>query len=99
MLPDDTHGDLFYPRLLQLAEVFQSKVLLVEVADMTQAERVIDLVIQTGKWDGAELWRDNPGARVDSERTSKGIPVRGRGEARSLLCWRGLGESWLRTAV
>lgn len=101
MLSDDAHGDLFYPRLLHLAEVLRSKVLLVEVADLEQANRVVDLARASGRWDGTQLWRDDLAApaRIDGEVTSTGISVRGRGSARSVLCWRGPGALWLRTAV
>ncbi|KAE9965694.1 hypothetical protein EG328_009475 [Venturia inaequalis] len=39
-LTDEQQGDLFYPRLLHIADKLKSKILLMEVADLSQAERV-----------------------------------------------------------
>jgi HemK-like putative methylase len=59
-LLDSDHGDLFYPRLLSFAAKLSSKVVLFEVADLAQAERVAEMARKQGIWDGIEIWRDDP---------------------------------------
>jgi methylase of polypeptide subunit release factors len=59
-LLDSDHGDLFYPRLLSIAADLSTKVVLFEVADLAQAERVAEMARKQGIWDGIEIWRDDP---------------------------------------
>ncbi|KAI4834190.1 S-adenosyl-L-methionine-dependent methyltransferase [Aureobasidium sp. EXF-8845] len=59
-LLDSDHGDLFYPRLLSLAAKFSTKVVLFEVADLAQAERIAEMAREQGIWDRIEIWRDDP---------------------------------------
>jgi methylase of polypeptide subunit release factors len=89
-LTDEQQGDLFYPRLLHLAQEFRSKVLLMEVADLEQAERVSALALEDGKWSGVEIWCDEPGLSSDPLRKSTlcDIPILGQGNGRSVFCWR-----------
>lgn len=89
-------GDIFYPRLIQLAEQVGARVLLVEVADMEQAIRVTRMVLGKGErvWDGCEIWRDWPGVRGDGggeevEVRGGRVRVRGEGNGRAVLAWRG----------
>lgn len=92
---DDTQqGDMFYPRLLKIAQEVEAKVVLLEVADLEQALRVARLAQKLGVFDGIEIWRDNPD--TSSQSTSEdGFDVHGEGNGRSVVCWRGVGGSWL----
>jgi methylase of polypeptide subunit release factors len=92
---DDTQqGDMFYPRLLKIAQEVEAKVVLLEVADLEQALRVAQLAQKLDVFDGIEIWRDDPG--TSSQPTSEdGFEVFGEGHGRSVVCWRGVGGSWL----
>ena len=104
-LPDVDPGDVFYPRLLQLAKELSSSIVLFEVADMDQARRVAAMMKHQGLWTGVEIWRDDPGSDIDApydgDRPSAEVPVIGRGNGRSVFAWRGEASRWLaaRTAV
>ena len=90
---DTEIGDLFYPRLLHIANEFQVGVFVVEVADMAQAKRVVGMVRERGVWEGVEVWRDCPGqGRREGEVVDvdgRGVRVRGEGEGRAVVAWRG----------
>jgi methylase of polypeptide subunit release factors len=94
-LSDDEHGDLFYPRLLHIAHELDTKVLLMEVGDLSQAKRVATLAKSAGWWDGIEIWCDEPDAADEYDNVLGDMPVRGTGNGRSVICWRGSGGSWL----
>ena len=90
-LPID-QGDIFYPRLLQIAERFQAQVILFEVADMDQAKRVSSLVLKHARWQVCEIWRDWPvqGSEADDCKLvieDKKVPVKGEGEGRAVFAW------------
>jgi methylase of polypeptide subunit release factors len=101
-LDDVAQGDRFYPRVLQLADAFRTSVVLFEVADMAQAERVGGMARQL-RWSGVEIWRDDPrersGAEVYRDVTKTGIRVIGQGEGRSVLCYRNKARSWLSSGL
>lgn len=87
-------GDTFYPRLLEIAEQVSARVLLVEVGDLQQAIRVVEMVVEKGKsvWAGCEIWRDWPVGGGDGEvvEVQGGeVRVRGEGNGRAVLAWRG----------
>lgn len=97
-------GDTFYPRLLEIAEQVSARVLLVEVADMEQAVRVATMALKRGRWrgiwDGCEIWRDWPVG--SGERNAEvvhvqgeNVRVRGDGNGRALLAWRGEHGTWM----
>lgn len=93
---DDTQrGDMFYPRLLKLAAEVEAKVVLLEVADLDQALRVARLAKKADIFDGIEIWRDEPAHLPDQHAVEHGYNVLGHGNARSVVCWRGLGGEWL----
>jgi methylase of polypeptide subunit release factors len=97
----DDDGDLFYPKLFELAIMLDTKVVLFEVADMEQAVRVADLA--GDDWEVVEIWRDDPGADGDGvEFVDVGegegrrrVDVRGIGNGRSVVAYRGDGSRWL----
>jgi methylase of polypeptide subunit release factors len=85
-------GDRFYPRLLELALQVNVKVVLFEVADMAQAQRVASLMINQGVWDEIEIWRDEPGEGSLPDENLRlgdaGVKVRGLGNGRSVFARR-----------
>jgi methylase of polypeptide subunit release factors len=91
---DTEQGDRFYPRLLEIARDVEAKVVLLEVADMEQALRVAQRAQNLDIFDGVEIWREQPDATGDTK-AEQGFAVVGQGNARSVLCWRGRGTSWL----
>lgn len=94
-------GDLFYPKLYELAGKLDTKVVLFEVADMEQAIRVAGMA--DDKWDVLEIWRDDPGSRggeVEFVDVGEGdgrrrVGVRGVGNGRSVVAYKGEGSRWL----
>ena len=53
-------GDAFYPRLLEIAHKISAKLVLLEIADMNQAKRVVSLVLARNPYAECEIWRDWP---------------------------------------
>ncbi|UPX18362.1 Peptide chain release factor N(5)-glutamine methyltransferase [Ascochyta rabiei] len=94
-LDDTQQGDVFYPRLLHIANEVEAKIVLLEVADLEQALRVAQLAQEMGTFDGVEIWRDEPDASPSRATTEGGYCIYGEGNARSVVCWRGAGASWL----
>ncbi len=89
-------GDIFYPRVLEIAEQVGAQVVLVEVGDMVQAVRVAGMVLMKGKgiWEGCEIWRDWPAAGEEGdgevvEVKGEKVKVRGEGNGRAVLAWKG----------
>lgn len=97
---DDTQqGDLFYPRLLKLTEGVEAKVVLLEVADLEQALRVARLAQKLDVFDGIEIWRDDPDTSSNQPTSEDGFQVYGKGNGRSVVCWRGTGGAWLGKSI
>jgi methylase of polypeptide subunit release factors len=92
---DTQQGDLFYPRLLQIADEVAAKVVLLEVADLEQALRVARHARGMDIFEGIEIWRDEPSASSEPPTTEDDFSVHGEGNARSVVCWRGAGGAWL----
>jgi len=96
-LPDEAKGDIFYPHLLSLANSVQAKIILFEVADMAQAERVVHMVLDHG-WEGVEIWRDWPAQGVSREFVTAGaveVNVIGEGNGRGVIAWRRGVGTWI----
>ncbi len=94
-------GDVFYPRILEIADQVAAQVVLVEVADMEQAVRVVKMVTEKGRgvWEGCEIWSDWPaagGGKGGDEKMvevrGETVRVRGEGNGRAVLAWRGEGK-------
>ncbi|KAF2722033.1 modification methylase HemK [Polychaeton citri CBS 116435] len=94
-------GDEFYPRLLHVAQQCGARIVLMEVGDGAQAERVCQLAISQEVWDVIEVWKDEPSASCGNEQESASTPdarrirVKGRGKARSVFAVRGEGRGWV----
>ena len=76
--------------------------LLIEVGDLEQAFRVVAMVTgkREGVWEGCEIWRDWPaGNREGGAEWVKvggyGVRVRGEGNGRAVLAWKGDGKRML----
>lgn len=87
---DVSIGDSFYPRLSEVAERSNAKILLVEVADMAQARRIVAQWVERRYWYQFEIWRDWPDKGVMSETLIGGASVKviGHGHGRSVLAWK-----------
>lgn len=86
---DEAIGDAFYPRLIQVAEQVGARMLLLEVADMEQAQRVASLAAAGDIWQRIEIWRDDPSGVVEDLMIgSHTIRVRGSGNGRSVFACR-----------
>ena len=99
---DAALGDLFYPQLLKIAQNVQSDVLLLEVADMAQASRVVSMILEDVKWQSCEIWRDWPAQKNTSGTNfelvnGRQIRVRGRGQGRAVFAWTAAGRDLTRT--
>ncbi|KAI8943544.1 hypothetical protein NX059_001540 [Plenodomus lindquistii] len=97
---DDEQADMFYPQLLKLARDFEAKIVLLEVADLEQALRVARSARSLDVFDGVEIWREQPDAVDHDEPKTEpveehGFRVLGKGNARSVVCWRDEGTVWL----
>ncbi|KAL7936697.1 S-adenosyl-L-methionine-dependent methyltransferase [Trichoderma chlorosporum] len=92
------HEDIFYSRLLDIAQVLKPKVILFEVGDEKQALRVISRFFQRklSPDSHVEIWRDWPDfASNDDEKSpleitvndgiSQAISVKGNGNVRSIF--------------
>jgi methylase of polypeptide subunit release factors len=94
-LDDIQQGDMFYPPLLKIARQVEAKIVLLEVADLEQALRVAQHAREMDIFEGIEIWRDEPDVSSSQPTTENGFLVQGEGNARSVVCWRGAGGSWL----
>lgn len=97
------NADVFYPRLLTIADRVNAKAIMFEVGDIKQARRVAKLVrdkITMTPWKGIEIWNDQPTLNDDSGHSLAPDPiitrvnVRGNGKARSVFAYRDVGEKW-----
>ena len=88
-------GDTFYMPILRLASDVEAKIVLLEVADLDQAIRIAHAAREMNAFDGIEIWRDQPDELQIESPLVEGFSVLGQGNARSVVCWRGAGATWL----
>lgn len=94
---DEEQGDLFYPRLLDIGQMVNAKMLLVEVADLDQAMRVAKMAQQRRRWSGVEIWRDQPDHHSSNgDNFPEWVRVIGQGNVRSVFCYTQEGREWIR---
>lgn len=93
----DFDGDVFYPRLLEIADKMRAKVFLAEVADLEQATRVASMILETKAWQHVEIWRDWPREGPEEVVTAAGseLALRGTGHGRSVFAFRNEACDWL----
>ncbi|KAK7745204.1 hypothetical protein SLS62_009833 [Diatrype stigma] len=106
LLKDDGSGsprpkdeDVFYARLLQIAEQMRPEVIVFEVGDLAQAVRVVGMALsgmqKRGEWNsGVEIWRDWPD-EVPGEDEAQAVevsginvPIKGSGNGRVVVLRR-----------
>lgn len=95
-------GDVFYPRLLEVADELEAKVILFEVADLEQAKRVASMMAQRQTYPNIEIWRDDPASQGDSEAFTShdtDVKILGDGNGRSVFAWRGKANQWILPAI
>lgn len=92
---DTQQGDLFYPQLLNIAREVEAKIVLLEIGDLDQAQRVAELAASLGVFDGIEIWRDQPGITSNTPTFTHDTALVGEGQARSVVCWRDVAAPWL----
>ena len=95
-------GDLFYPRLLEIASGFGAQLLLMEIDGDAQAGRVAHMVQDTNVWDSYNIWRDDLSIDSIVDGISSAMAVESdeilsvrKGRERLMVCWRGEGAAWL----
>lgn len=91
------HEDVFYSRLLDIAMLLKPSVALLELGEESQARRILGRLFQhrVAEFVMAEVWRDWPDLTaaggeaaelvVELNDISRRVPVRGRGQIRSIL--------------
>ncbi|KAI4283871.1 MAG: hypothetical protein L6R38_001875 [Xanthoria sp. 2 TBL-2021] len=89
---DEVVGDAFYPRIVSLARGMKAKMLVMEVGNMQQARRVVEMVGMSGAWDRIEIWKDGVSDNLHSHVTTdqigeRSIIVRGNGVGRAVVVW------------
>ncbi|KAI4272467.1 MAG: hypothetical protein LQ337_005283 [Flavoplaca oasis] len=94
---DEVVGDAFYPRIISLARDTKAKVLVMEVGDMHQARRVVQLVGKSKIWQKMEVWADgvldhHSPQIFTNHLDAYTITIRGNGEARAVAVWGRSGE-------
>ncbi|KAL8836437.1 MAG: hypothetical protein Q9170_002925 [Blastenia crenularia] len=89
---DESIGDFFYPRILEIAVNAGAKVVVMEVGDMAQAERVVGMMLRTKRWGSYEIWRDGGLERDAGDEMvrigEEEILVRGHGNGRVVIGWK-----------
>lgn len=85
---DQDIGDAFYPRLLDIADEVSAKLVVLEVADMSQAKRVVALVLERNPRAECEIWRDWPSQTASKHESihvgGKLVRVVGQGNGRAV---------------
>jgi len=110
LVPSPSHAmtgindaDVFYSRLLTIADRINARAIMFEVGDRKQARRVARLIKRkttATSWKGIEIWNDQPTLNGDTGHTLvpdlvvDEVNIRGKGKARSVFAYRGPGEAW-----
>ncbi len=94
-VPAAQQGDTFYPSLLTIAVAIKAKVVALEVGSTAQAVAVYSIAQAQKVWDGIEIWHDNIlGKGEEAGSCRPGVQIRGSGNARAVICYRGAGIFW-----
>ncbi|KAI4158010.1 MAG: hypothetical protein LQ342_007834 [Letrouitia transgressa] len=94
---NETVDDAFYPMLLGCAEKSNAKVVVLEVADMAQAMRVVSIIHKSSNWEDCEIWRDWPAQGQVEHKNLHGmnVSIRGQGHGRVVVAWSKNGRQLL----
>lgn len=88
-IDDKAIGDAFYPRLLNSSRQVKAKLVVMEVADMEQAQRVANLTLSHIPQAQCEIWRDWPDQDPFQQKTiqvqGNQMKVIGRGNGRAVV--------------
>ncbi|KAJ8610202.1 hypothetical protein MRB53_038703 [Persea americana] len=93
--------DTFYHRIIGTAMEVHAAVMLMEVSSLGQALRVVDMLWRRRRWNRVEVWRDEPDQLPDEGEAEletvngRTVPIRGRGNGRSVVCWTNEAGPWL----
>ncbi|KAL8762103.1 MAG: hypothetical protein Q9184_001848 [Pyrenodesmia sp. 2 TL-2023] len=89
---DNDVGDIFYPRILRIALEAKAKMVVMEVGDMAQAERVAEMLLNGHGWKRCEILKDAVTTRSEELETKKlggqKVAVKGEGNGRVVVAWR-----------
>lgn len=89
---DDEEGDVFYPSILRIALEAKAKMVVMEVGDMAQAERVAEMLLTRQGWKRCEIWKDTitkgSGELEMKELAGQKVAVKGEGNGRVVFAWR-----------
>lgn len=103
---ENAGGDMFYPRLLDIAREVGAKVVLFEVADMDQAMRVVGMAGMDKRWVGIEIWKDWPSVQNKREKAEDSVVVGGKtarvigeGNGRAVFAWTLQGRNMVGRAL
>ena len=92
-------GDTFYPHIFQAAESSEAKVLLLEISDMDQARRIVEMAPE--HWVHIEIWRNGiDGQKAETEVvhiSDRLITIRGPkdGHGRGVFCVSRQARTWV----
>lgn len=95
----NNEGDTLYPAILNIAKNANTKLVVLEVSDLSQAIRVASIALKLKHWDSVEVWRDSlnfdQSQAVDGEVLLNQLVVeghevllRGTGNGRAVVCWK-----------
>ena len=94
---DQDVGDAFYPRLLEISRQSMAKLIVMEVADMDQAQRVACLALDQNPRARCAIWRDWPDQAPSRQEIlrirGKTVEVFGRGNGRAVIIKTNFQES------
>lgn len=85
-------GDAFYPSIVRIALEANSKMVVMEVGDTAQAERVAEMLLKGQGWKRCEIWKDAITTRNEElemkELGGQKVAVKGKGNGRVVVAWR-----------
>ncbi|KAL8925689.1 MAG: hypothetical protein Q9208_003372 [Pyrenodesmia sp. 3 TL-2023] len=88
----DDVGDMFYPSIRRIALEAKAKMVVMEVGDMAQAERVATMLLEEKAWKRCEIWKDGITQRSEElemkELGGQKVAVKGEGNGRVVVAWR-----------
>ena len=93
---DEATGDVFYPHILRFATQQQAKIVVMEVADMEQAQRVLEIARREETWTLRQIWCDEIDVYGNGETETNGdrdVTLIGKGNGRAVVLARDWGVS------
>ena len=89
LVDDHKVGDAFYPRLLEVSRQVNAKLVIMEVADLEQAHRVLSMALRHDDLAQCEVWRDWPDQAIQEAELLQvqGVNIRvvGQGNGRVVV--------------